>query len=370
MKWGFFQKLFSSKHFLGIDIGTYSIKIVEISQSGNKQKLENYGSILASSFYEKPFRTFSKNTILFSTQEIVEAIKVIIDEAKIKTKKAVFSIPDFSTLFTNFELPYMEKEELNQAVRYEARQHIPLPLKEVSLDWQIIKRNPVELKKRNSISKEKLKVLLVAASNKIIEQYQEIAQLSKLEIISLEAEVFSLMRALIKKDEKESIALIEIGATSTTCSIINEAKLENSYSLSIASNDFDKKIAEKNNIDYLEAEKLKKELGILNNNKIDEKNVREYLLPLIDSIIIEIEKSFNDFYQKGGKEIQKIILAGGAVLLPGLKEYFQFRFKKEVLIAQPFSRLDYPPILEKILKEMGPSYAIAIGTALWGLHSR
>jgi type IV pilus assembly protein PilM len=369
MQWNFFKRLFSPKKFLGIDIGTSCIKIVEVSQSGNKYKLENYGSISAAAFYEKPFRTFTKDTILFSTQDIVKAIRAIIKETGIETKKAIFSVPDFSTFFTNFELPFMKKEELDQAVRYEAKQHIPLPLKEVFLDWQIIKGDSFESKKHDSAKKEKLKILLVAVSNKIVNQYQEIANLSQLELVSLEAEVFSLIRALIKKNEKEPIALVEIGASSTTCSIVNEGKLENSYSLSIASNEFDKKIAEKYNIDYLEAEKLKKRYGLLY-NKDDGKNIREDLLPLIDLIIIEIEKSFNNFYQKGGKEIQKIILAGGAVLLPGLKEYFQVKFKKEVLISQPFSLFKYPPALEKTLQEMGPSYTIAVGAVLWGLHSR
>jgi type IV pilus assembly protein PilM len=359
MKWNLFQRFFSPKKFLGIDIGTSCIKIVEISQFRNRQKLENYGSISATAFYEKPFRTFKKDIILFSTQDTVKAIRSIIEEAKIKTKEAIFSIPDFSTFFTNFELPFMREEELNQAIRYEAKQHIPLPLKEVFLNWQIIKGNFAQ--------KEKLKILLVVVSNKIVDQYQKIADLSQLKLVSLEAEVFSLIRTLIKKDEKEPIALIEIGASSTSCSIIDETKLENSYSLSIASNELDKKIVEKYNINYLEAEKLKEKYGLLYNGT-EGRNVHEHLLPLIDSIIIEIEKSFNNFYQKGGKEIQKIILSGGAVLLPGLKEYFQVKLKKEVLISQPFSILNYPPVLEKTLKEIGPSYTIAIGAALGGLR--
>ena len=359
--WNPFQKLFSSKKILGIDIGTSCIKVVELSQSGNRQKLENYGFLSAIAFCEKPFRTFEKNSLLLSTQDIAKIIRTIIQEAKIKTRQAIFSVPDFATFFTNFELPLMKKEELKEAVQYEARQHIPLPLKEVFLDWQVIEGRALKERERGSAQQEKLKILLVAVSNEIINQYQEIAAISQLELISLEAEVFSLMRALVKKNEKGPIALIDIGARSTTCSIIEEVKLENSYSFDMSADEFDRKIAEKFNIDYLEAEKIKKEYGL--------KKFHQILLPLIDVILIEIEKTFNNFYQKGGMDIQKIILTGGAALLPGLKEHLQVRLKKEIIISQPFSILDYPPILEKTLREMGPSYAVAVGAALRGLET-
>ena len=359
MTWNPFQRLFSQKNFLGVDIGTSYIKIVEISQFGNKQKLGNYGFLPATAFCEKPFHTFEKNNLSLSTQNIAKAIKIIIQEAKIKTQQVIFSVPDFATFFTNFEMPMMKKEELEQAVQYEARQHIPLPLKEVFLDWQVIRGRVLEGNEPSSIQQEKLKILLVAVSNEIIKQYQEIAKISNLKLISLEAEVFSLMRALVKKNEKGPIALIDIGARSTTCSIFEKVKLENSYSFDMSSDKFDKKIAEKFNINHSEAEKMKRKYGLLG-------DFRQTLVPLIDVILIEIEKTFNNFYKKGGTDIQKIILAGGGALLPGLKEYLQIKLKKEVVVSQPFSVLDYPPILEKTLREMGPSYAIAVGAALRG----
>ena len=364
MNWNLFQKLFPPKDFLGIDIGTSAIKIVEVSQFKKKQKLKNYGSISVNAFSQESFRTFEENNnILFSVEDVAKGIKTIIQEAEIKTRKAVFSVPDFSTFFTNFELPLMKKEELEQVIQYEAKQHVPLPLKKVTLSWQIIKGNVLDNKKHNINKEEKLKILLVAVSNEIINQYKEIATLSQLELISLEPEVFSLMRSLIDKNEKEPVILIEIGAKTTTCSIINELILENSYSFDMSSDEFNKEIIKKFNVSYLEAEEIKKKYGILGKEKKGE-IIRQILLPLVDVILIEIEQVFNSFYQKEKKEIKKIILAGGAVLLPGLKEYFEVNLKKEIIISQPFSTLEYPPVLEEILKKMGPSYAVAVGAAL------
>jgi type IV pilus assembly protein PilM len=355
------------KRFLGIDIGTSYIKIAEISKFGHRRKLENYGSLSATVLYQKPFRTFEKNTLLLSSHDVARAIRAVIEEAKIKARQAVFSIPDFSTFFTNFELPQMSREELGQAVEYEARQHVPLPLTEVTLDWQVIE-GKVLTKGEGKIpaEKAKLRILLVAVPKEVINQYREIARISQLELGALEVEVFGLKRALIDPEERRPIALIDIGAQSTTCNIIDRKTLKISYSFDMSGNELTSVISKGLNVDHQTAEELKKKYGLV--DKETGKEVREILLPLIDIILKEVEKIFNNFYQKERKEIEKIIIAGGSALLPGLKEYLTENLRKEVEIANPFSNLFYPPILEKTLKRMGPSYAIAVGAALRGLE--
>jgi type IV pilus assembly protein PilM len=89
---------------------------------------------------------------------------------------------------------------------------------------------------------------------------------------------------------------------------------------------------------------------------------------MIDYMINETEKILKSFYQSGGREVEKIILAGGLAGMPGLKKYFADNFKKEVEIANPFNNIFYPPILEEKLRKMGPSYSIAVGLALRGLE--
>jgi type IV pilus assembly protein PilM len=360
MVWNPFQLLIPKK-YLGIDIGTSFVKIVEISKFGNRKKLENYGEIEATVLYEKPFRTFEKSTLLLSSKDIARAIIAVRDEAQIKTFQAIFSIPDFSTFFTNFELPIMSGEELAQAVRYQARQLIPLPLGEVTLDWQIIDSNLPEEEKT------KTKILLAAVPNEVINQYQEIARISELELVALEAEVFGLRRALIKEEEKDPIAIIDIGAQSTTCNIVDRRALKTSYSFDMSGNELTEVISKGLNLDYEQAENLKKKYGIRVLSPKERRNgqeIRHILLPLIDLILREIEKIFNNFYQTEKKEIKRIIIAGGSAFMPGLKEYFAEKFDKEVEIANPFLNIFYPPIIEKTLKEMGPSFAIAVGMAL------
>lgn len=347
----------SPKKSLGIDIGTSAIKIVELSRWRERIKLENYGEILTLYLSQKPFRTFEKSALLLSSADVARGIKAIISEAQIKTRRSIFSIPDFSSFFTNFELPLMSKAELEQAVVFEARRHIPLPLGEVTIDWEIIKGEADQ-------KKNKLKILLVAVPNELINQYRQISTDSNLELIALEAEVFGLLRSLVPQDEKGIISLIDIGDQSTTCSIIEKSILIKSHSFDFGGNQLTEQIANSLSVDYRTAENLKTEYGLRFG---EEKNIRQLLLPLIDSFLMEIEKISKNFYQTEKKEIEKFILAGGTSLLPGLKEYFENYLQKEAEIANPFSKIFYPPILEDELKKMGPSYAIAVGMALRGL---
>jgi len=347
-----------SKKFLGVDIGTSSIKIVELGRLGKRLTLENYGEIPAEIFYKKPFRTFKKNHLLLATADIAKAIKAILEETKIKTKKTCFSIPDFCSFFTWFELPQMTEKELPDAIKYAARQRIPLPLSEVTIDWQIIEG------KISDSEKTKLKILLVTVPNEIINQYREIAVKCQLELQALEAEVFGLCRSLVKNENKV-IALVDIGAQSTTISVIDNNVLKRSHSFDVSGSELTYTIAKSLGIDYNKAEDLKREHGL---NLSPENPVQDIISPFIDLIIAEIEKISRDFFQTESRSIEKIILAGGSALLPGLEEYFQKGLQMEVSIANPFSEFFYPSILGETLRKIGPSYAITVGMALKGLE--
>jgi type IV pilus assembly protein PilM len=362
---------FGFKSNLGIDIGTSGVRIVQLAKRGERVVLEKYGEIGARVFYEESARTFEKSTLLLSTHDIARAILAICQEAKITEKKAFFAIPDFASFFTSFELPPMTREEVPQAVRFEARHYIPLPLAEVTLDWSIVEGEADERRKTP------LKILLVAVSNDLLDQYSQIANLANLELKGLEVEAFSLVRALAG-EEKEVMVILDIGARSTTINIVDQGILKVSHSFDVAGNEMTQVLAKALDVDFFEAENLKKAHGLKyffpeefkeeEEKKLIVKKVGEILMPLVDLILAELERTDQSFSQLTGKRIEKVILAGGSSLLPGLKEYFLKVLKKKVEIANPFSKIFYPPILESVLKEIGPSYAIAVGAALRGLE--
>ena len=354
-----------SKKCLGIDIGTSSIKIIELSRQRERKRLENYGEMKATSIYKDSFRTFDKNTLAFSNKNVAKAIKAILEESKMQTRKTIFSIPDFSSFFTNLELPVMTEEELPQAIQFEAKRHIPLPLSEVTLDWQIMDQN-----RQSSVSNNRIKILLVAVPNEIIDQYRNIAQMAGLELFALEAEVFGLLRSSVPSG-KDPIALVDIGAQTSTCSIVDKGILKNSHSFDLSGNKLTDVISKSFSVDYETADKLKEKNGLLFDQLVgldQEKQIRDVLLPFIDAILEEIDKICDYFYKIEKREVKKVILAGTSALLPGLEDYCRDYLKKEIEIADPFRDIYYPPILEKNIKKMSPSYAIATGMALRGLN--
>ncbi|MBI2121216.1 MAG: type IV pilus assembly protein PilM [Candidatus Wildermuthbacteria bacterium] len=348
MRLGSFQ--FTPQHILGVDIGTSLLKVVELSKWGERISLKNYGALRASSLYDRPFRTFEKNTLLLSQEDIARALRAILQEANIGTRRAVFSIPDFSSFFTNFTLPPMTKEEVPSAVEFEARKHIPVPLSEVTFDWQIIEGH---IGRGQSVG-----VLLVAVPNEVIAQYREIARLAGLVLVAMEAEVFGFIRSCVG-DERRPIVMVDIGAQSTTINAVAKKMLRMSHSVDVAGNSFTERISQSLSLDRPEAERAKHTQG-MNIAAGD----RPLLSPLVDIIIGEIQKFISNFRQVERQEAAKVIIGGGTAALPGLQEYIASQISLEVATSDPFRSVYAPAMLESVVREMGPSYAVAVGIAM------
>jgi len=349
--------MFGAKKFLGIDVGTAAVKLVEFSERRGRVKVENYGQIKTKAFYEKPFRTFKRGTFLLSTEDISKAITAITREAGINTKQVNFSIPDFSTFFTTFELPPMGKEELPEAIRFEARQHVPLPLSELTLDWSVV---------RGKFNQTRLKMLVVAIPDRVVDQYKEVAIESDLELRSLEAEAFSMARSLPENDEEKIVALVDMGAQTTTINIIDKGTLQVSHSFDVSGNDFTQNAAKSLRIDYDQAEYFKKKYGV----KPSGKAIRKVITPRLNLIAMEVKKIARRYREGEGKKVEKIILGGGSAMMPGLESYFSEQLEPEVDIIHPFAGLYYPSILEDRLERMGPSFSVAVGLALRGVKEQ
>jgi type IV pilus assembly protein PilM len=346
---------FFPQKMVGVDIGTSAIKVVEISRWGKSKTLENYGEILANVISQGSIKDGKPGSNLISSDAAVSAIKAILSEARIKTKAAIFSVPDFSTFCTSFELPPMTEKEIPGAILYNASQYITLPISEVALDWRIIP---------NMQAGGAIKVFLVAIPNQVIQEYQNIAKLAGLQLHALESEMLGISRVLVK-DHQKTICLMDIGVQSSTVNIIDKGFLKRSYSFNFNSNQLEYAIASALSTDYVTAEKVKNIEGLLS----EKQGVKETLSLLIDPLLIEIKNISSEFLQAEQKEVDEIYITGGTANLPGLKEYFSENLKKNVVIPNCFAEFLYPPVLEGTLREMSPRFSAAIGVALGGLEA-
>lgn len=349
--------MFFPKKMVGIDIGTSSIKVVELSHWGEGQTLENYGEIKSTSIYREALPGDQKGVNLIEGNFVSAAIRAILEEAKIHTKSVIFSIPDFSTFCTSFDIPAMTQKEIPDAIQYTASQYITLPISEVTLDWRVAPNNPAD---KNS----SLKVFLVAVPNQVVQEYQKIAKDSGLQLYALEAEALSITRALIKNNTK-TVCLLDIGVQSSTMNVIDNGFLKRSYSFNFYSSQLARAVSSALGVEYGQAEEIKNSEGIISGRQ----GVSETLYLLIDPLLSKVRSICAEFSQTEKREVQEIYLTGGTANLPGLREYFEESLKMKVFVPNCFTDLLYSPILESSLRKMSPSYSVAVGAALSGIET-
>lgn len=357
-------KLFSKK-FLGIDIGTSAVRLVELEQQGDNLKLANYGEVQTEIVQGEALRITKKAMAIFSVEEIAMIIRAIMAETKIRTRQCAFSIPDYSTFFTSFTLPPMTEKELPDAVMFEARQHIPLPLESVAVDWQLVGGGFDE--------PQDLQIVMAAIPNEIIQQYKLIAANAKLEVVALEAEVFGLLRSLVPKTENQPVCLVDIGAQSTVCSIVENGVVKSSYSFDVAGNYILEESMKGLSLDPDAEREIRERYGLKFFPRVREDmrtRAMDVLFSSFGAILKEIQTMLATYVRHENKDVAKIIITGGTALIPGIKDHFSNFFSRAVEIADPFTEIIYPPALTEELRAVGPLYAVAVGMAQRGFDLR
>lgn len=352
----FFNK---NEKYLGIDIGTSSVKVVELSHNRKEIVLENYGEKMNKMNEEEMEGGIRKRELFSSDREIANSVKDILTKAKIETKEAVFSLPDFMSFFTVLTIPRMPKEEIASVIQFEAKQYVPLPLQEMALDWLLIDED------KEKDTKKDFEVLLVAVPHKTILKYQKIAEMAGIKVSAVEAEVFSLVRAGVKKDDiSKTVQLIDIGIQSTTITIVKDGIIRSTYSIDFSLGKNIKQLASNLDTNYNEAEELIKSKGL------KDENMSSLLRAQVDSLIFESRQVSDNYFKNKKREIEKIVIAGGMALMPGFVEYFSEKIKKETEVVDPFLNISYPSLLRDIIKEMGPRYSVAVGLALRNIENK
>ncbi len=368
--WPFSRKV---RRQLGIDVGTSSIKIVELEKEDNYIKLANYGLIEDSDFFGEITNGSSvPSGLKISEGDVSALIKQLIDKSKMKTDTAVMSIPIFSSFLTVMELPNLNKKELENAVPFEARSYIPVPLSEVVLDWMILphEESSIALKPEETATgvinrAEKITVLLIAVPKEVVSKYQRIALGAGLKLSSLESESFSLARSLSGNDQG-SILLIDMGARSSNLTVLYKGFIFMSHSADLSGKEITKVIGHSLNVDTKRAEELKKGSGVA--MAASDKGLAQVIGPFVDRLVNEIERVESIFNKKENKKIDKIILTGGTANMPGMAEYLSKKLGVVVTIGNPFGRIKYEPILEQTLRrDLGSNLSVSIGLAMRGL---
>lgn len=354
------------KKIIGIDIGSSNIKMVEIKIKGKRPILSNYANMFVRDLMgEHDLKASYFETVL------PEYLRRMIKAADMSGREAYFSIPSFGGLITLIEFPNMSKNDLDQAIRFEAHKYIPISLDDVVLSWEVMEKitaNPVAVKQDDNKSaathnaNDKVQVLLVAAPKNKVAKYEKLAEEANFRLKSIEIESFSLLRSLVGNDQGNFI-IVDIGSRICNIVLIERGMIKANRNIDAGGRDISKSISKSMNIDYDRADKLK----ISGKNFLTgEGNVS---FPVVDLIIGEILRVMKSYYKTDEKTaINSVILAGGTAGFAGIEEYFSNALGIKTIIGNPLSRVEYDKKLESKAKEINNQFAVAIGLALSGVE--
>ena len=334
---------------VGIDIGSSSVKLVQLKKVKGAFHLVNLGVL------PLPAEAIVDNTIMDSSS-IVETIKQLMQSLRINAGDAVSSISGNSVIIRKIVLPAMASEELEEQIQWEAEQYIPFDLNDVNIDFQIL--GPDE----NDPSK--MLVLLVASKKENVNDYVSVFNESGLKLAVMDVDAFALQNAFESNYDvfpEEVIGLVNIGANIMNLNVVKNGSSLFTRDVQLGGSLYTEEIQKQFGISTEEAEQIK-----ISGNCQDPDRLLELITRLNDTMALEMRRSL-DFYNStaGEGKIAKIFLSGGGAKIAQLTEAVSGRLGVPVEILNPFKKLDHDnnAFEPELLAEIAPLMTIAMGLA-------
>lgn len=350
----FLDFLFAKKEgsVLGVDIGSSSLKVVQLRKEGGRAILETYGELALGPYGGGEVGQATS----LSAEQITETLKDLLREAKVTTTNCGVSIPFARSLLSLVELPYRkDKEEQKTIIELEARKYIPVPMSEVQLDWFVVpKTDPSE----QEGERKTVDVLIVAVHNNELSLLQDVIVGAGLSASFYEIEIFSTIRAVVDEPIKP-VMVLDIGAASTKIYVVEHGVVALSHAISTGSQDITRAISVSSGVSLARAEALKKEKGFKDGDAPIESQELVF-----SRIFSEARRVLMQYETAHKKSIVSIVLTGGGGVTKELAAYAEHTFSIDVRVANPFTKTEAPAFMHPVLEEIGPEFAVAVGLAL------
>ncbi len=337
--------------FLGVDFGSDLIKVAAVSVRDGRPYLSDY----AYAHCDNPSRRS-------------DVLRMIVSKLSKKSRNAYVALPGSSGLITVITFPKMSSAELEQAVRFEARKYIPMPLEEVNIAHDIIlpaassgknapaAGTPSEVSANRPEARETIDVLLVAAPRKDVQAYEKLIVDARLNIKALELETFALVRSLIG-DDRGAHVIVDIGHTASNIVAVDGGVIRANRNIGIGGAHIITAISQALGVEADRARTyLQERDDLLQENGLAVQN--------IDMIVSDIRVVLRSF---SSLENVTLLVSGGVSGLHMLTQYLQRRLGVTTVIGNPFARLTVPAAAQQAVTKLRGSYAVAVGLALRGV---
>ncbi len=352
-----FKKSMGKKNLVGLDIGSSSVKAVELTKKGSGLQLLNMG-----------FENLQTDTIvdgqIMELNNVSNVITNIFTEHQIRTPRVAAGVSGHSVIVKNIVLPQMSQEELQESFSWHAEEHIPFDIADVNLDYEL-----------TSKSSESLHVLMAACKSDKIANVKQAIQLAGKQPVIIDVDAFALQNCYeVNYDPKpgEVVALLNIGASTMNINILNGTRSVFARDASVGGSQYTSLLQKELGLSFEQAEGVKR--GMALPDGIEPRPIQPIIETVSDILALEVRKTM-DFYRatadEGEAAIQKILLAGGGSKLPGLSDYLAKRFEIPVEVFNPFRQIevDDRKFDPDYMREIVPEMAVAVGLALRGVEA-
>lgn len=341
------------KNCIGLDIGSSSVKVVQLKETSKGLHLVNFG------VEPLPAQTIVDGAIMNQTA-VVEAIKTLRDSLGIKGKEVATAISGHSVIIKKIKVPPMTPEELEEQIPWEAEHHIPFSKDDVEIDHQLV----------GSEAGGQMELLLVAAKKEVVSDYSMVIREAKLQPTVMDVAAFTIQNAFEANYPvvpEEAVAVINIGATLSNINIIAGGTSAFTRDVTVGGNAFTEEIQKRLNVSQEEAEAWK--IGSVGEGagEVVPQEVEAVIASVADSMAGKFQRSL-DFYLAAASDanITKIYLCGGSAKVPALQRALEEKSRTAVEVMDPFRKVtvDERKFDMAFVQQHAAEAAVAVGLAL------
>ena len=337
---------------IGLDISSTSVKLLELSRHGDRYRVETYAVKAL-----PPNAVVEKN--INDQEAVAEVIRSMVKQSKTKLKHAAVAVAGSAVITKMIDLPAgLSDDAMETQISLEADQYIPFPLEEVAIDFEVQGISP-----RNP---EQVEVLLAACRRENVEMRAGVLQLSELIPEKVDIEAYSMERAFeliseqLEDQEGQVVAIIDIGATMTTLSVLVDGKTVYTREQLFGGKQLTEEIQRRYGLSREEAGLAKKQGGLPDDYD------SEVLAPFKEAVVQQVTRSLQFFFSASQyNDVDYIILAGGVASLEGLVNLIEEKLGTQTVVANPFARMSVSSRVNAVaLANDAPALMIVTGLAM------
>jgi type IV pilus assembly protein PilM len=333
--------------FFGLDIGTSSIRIVELRGTGPVKTLDRYGSAPV-------VGNIAMSDSRADQQKLSQAIVQLCKQAGITTKNVAVGIPSNRVFTTVIDMEKLSQAELAKTIRYQADSFIPTPLAESKIDWALLGDSPKD--------PTKSEVLLSSVSNNYVESRLDMLESVGFNVIAFEPDTFAVMRSIVAPDATLPQMVLDVGARSSDLIIVINGAPRLTRSIPVGTEAIIRSAVAGLGVDAAQATQFVYKFGV-SRDKL-EGRVYNAIINVIDNLVSEIEKSIKFFQGRyPNQKLDRIVVTGGASTLPEFPLYIANKFGVNVEIGNAWRNVSFPANRQNELLSISNHFAVACGLA-------